>query len=372
MHAGDSRKEDKHSGMRQTLYMGTSQRPLQLRPSTHLATRSMSAAASDGLDQDGSMHYSGTLTAQDDHTDDPDKLTAQHECIQHSNTSAQQIMSAQMAQHRQSTGWQPAVATNRPAPHDNATSGAAEPGEADGRNEPSRGAEEPIHKCYSSDGYLSRPSLTRRPSAAHGPVMCKAVVAAAPVHSHQLTEQSGSELVLPLHSESGRAELLQASDAGPVPIMPVNAHRPLVEQALQPESTATDSDDELDDLLELQPSETFLRNWNQHTSFHRRRQQAQEEAGDEEDAESSVSDAESVESLSLNSNADQRQDSSRKAARSIAKQAVKEPVSGESCNKNRRATRSKKTMLENLKAVPGKKLPCTSTLPKHKCHAIKF
>ncbi|BDA49627.1 hypothetical protein COCOBI_14-2470 [Coccomyxa sp. Obi] len=356
--AGDSQKENGQSGVRPSLYEGTSQRPLQLRPSNHLTTVSMSAAASDSLEKDGSMQHPGSLSAQDDHTEDSDRLTSQHEGIQHSDTSSQQMMSAETAQDSRSTGEQPAVATNGPAAQDIATSDAAESGEADQKNEQGTGDKKPIPKCYSVDGFLNKLLLTRRPSAVHDPVRRKAVVAASALQSHQLTEQIGSELGLPLPSESGREEFLQASAAAPGLIMPADAQQPLVEQALQhphPGRTAADSDDELDDLLalKLQPSETFLRNWNQHTSFHRRQQQAQEKAGDEEDADSFVSDAESFESLSLNSNADQCQDSSRKAATADVKEEARQPVTGTSCDNSRRATGSRTKMLGKVKAVPG-------------------
>ncbi len=355
MYAGNNQKENGQSGLRSSLYEGTSQRPLQLRPSTHLATVSMSAAASGSLEQSGSMQHPGSLTAQDDHTTDPATLTSQREAPQHPGTSAQQTMSAQRTQDFQSAGGQPALATNRSVEQESATSGAAQSGEADGRRGQDKGAKTPMHKCHSVDGFLNKLLLTRRPSAEHEPVRRKAVVAASAPQRHQLSEQSGLELGLLGHSKSGREGVLQASAAWPGVIMPADAQQPLVAQALQhpgPGSTAADSDDELDDLLKLQPDETFLRNWNQHTSFHRRQQQAQEEARDEEDAESSVSNAGSCESLSLKSNADEHQNTSQKAARAAAKEGSRKP--GESCDKSKRASGSRKNMLGRLKAIPGK------------------
>ncbi len=65
----------------------------------------------------------------------------------------------------------------------------------------------------------------------------------------------------------------------------------------------------------MKPSKTFVQNWNQHTSFHRRKRVAEGEVSGDGGGDSPGSSAESPESSSLDSKADQRQDSSREAGK---------------------------------------------------------
>ena len=307
-HTGDTQEKnglERQSGGVSSLYTGTSQRPLQVQPSNHLASQSMSAAAAapSSSEQQGSTQQQPPAPS----TTDPPK-----------------------------TEEQPAARSSHP-PAQQHSRAAGETGQGRNGIQESREATG-VPKSKSVEGFLNRFLLTTRPSASRDPIRRKAAVAASAQESHQLTQQISSLQMLPL-TLPGNAALTAASGVaqpGEGQREPSSGQSPATVLLGGADRSTAGSDSGEDDLLplEVQVSDTFVQNWNQHTSFHRRKQQreAQDEAADEHSDDSPASEAQPWESLLLDSSTDQRRDTLKKAGAAKQTPNGRLPVTAKPCN----------------------------------------
>lgn len=329
-----------------TLYEGKSQRPLQVQPSNHLMSRSMSAAAvaPASFVQEAGSSYDSPQQQISARSEPPNAAR--------SDQQAQSALGSPAQQDRRS---------KEPAGPQQAEAGTR------GRVQWSEEASSVIPKSASAEGFLNKEAflnrflLTTRPSAARDPVRRRAAVAATAAVSHQVTQLElglpkavqllpDGQLPPPPHPtvaagatvthqvshldcslrEAAQppkdAQILPSRAAGSGAAVPVlSPTGPGLLEGLpgSNEGAGQSSEDEEDDLLALGmlPSEEFVRNWNQHTSFHRRKQeqekqeQGQQQApgghADHSKRPTADRDLESFDSLSLESDAGHGHDGSK-------------------------------------------------------------